>query len=184
MAYTVDYVPPTFTGFDGQLVQNGALAASSLIRGIAADQSVLLRTMPQTNFYTHRNTAMSDTEIKIPVPPYCQYAIFAFFGVVNDSKGGGVEVVLSGGAATDASRLTAFPVANSGVLERESCGWAFMESDPNGDYVDETHARAVKLVSSVSEGWQEATVEISVDTDVTIYTAAYKVLAPREMSWS
>lgn len=156
---------------DPQSVRNGSPAFASYAQGIAKNQHWLALTdTPIVNCMNGAFTSAYDPyPITVDVPPFCNFVEFAFFCVGSSTRTDSAAIIATG---ENTSVINEVP-GSSTTLSRERAGWVFMNAPDDGS---DNSPCVIKLASAPSENWTQATVDIELGVNVTIYIAHYRVI--------
>lgn len=172
MSYVTERYVPNFIDYDETQIRNGSPAFNGYMRNIADNQQWLALTdMPMEQFISNPlDTAGSPVTLTIPiaVPPGAVHCEFYFYLMINSGKSsiGGVLI-----EANTNAHVTAIPT--------DAPGWLYFNGVPEQD---ENTGRQVELVSSASMSVQNITVDVTIDSAITVYSAFYRVIPGRTYS--
>src|SRR3972149_5869463 len=193
-AYTSTRYPVGFKSSLYTNTQDGSLAVASTVHGLAENQHWLgMGDLDVVNFHQSfgSNTLEwnnSTKEIKVMVPPFCQFAGFHFYvsrdfdlatptvpaanGVTVTSKAGGFPYDIRTYHNVEFGEdLTALgkTIANS-----DSYGWVHIEGVVDNPQTDDNSA--LKLAAATSEAWSYVNVSIIMGAKVYCRAAAYHLI--------
>lgn len=172
MSYVTERYAPNFIEYDGDLIRNGSPVFNGYMRNIADNQHWLAMTdAPMEQFISNPlNTVGTPVTLTIPidVPPGAVHCEFYFYLMANSGKStlGGILIEANTNAYT-----TDLPI--------DTPGWVYFNGVPEQD---ENTGRQVELVSSASMSVQKVTVDVTIDSAITVYSAFYRVVPGRTYS--